>query len=181
MFDFNSLPIPGGVFVAGITWATLSAFVLGPVVADRTIDNTGWHKICERDLRASAVSQIPKAQSKPDIRCKDIANIFGPDATQLCELGGNTLFDIITIDPLAAQKEQARQLEADRLSRITALAPSACSCAASSVSADRLSWGLFAGSARLIGGPKYLQADLTQALHAPACARLGVSSGKDKQ
>lgn len=181
MFDFNSLPIPGGVFVAGITWAALSAFVLGPVVADRTIENTGWHKICERDLHASAVSQIPKAQSKPDLRCKDIANLFGPDARQLCELGGDTLFEIITIDPLAAQKEQARQHEADRLSRIAELAPSACSCAASSVSADRLSWGLYAGSARLIGVPKNLQADLTQALHAPACAPLGVSSARSEQ
>ena len=181
MFDLNSLPISGGVIVAGITWAAISAFALGPVVADRTIENSGWHKTCETNLRSSIAARIPKPQSTPKITCGDIAKIFGMagDADQLCEQGGNAIFDLMMIDPLAGQKEQMRKRQAARLAQIADQAPSRCSCASSFVASDRLSWGLFAGSARQLGGPKNLQAKLTQALHSPECARLGGITGKD--
>jgi len=181
MFDLNSLPIPGGVLVAGITWAAISAFVLSPVVADRTIENSGWHKTCEAKLRSSIAVQIPQAQSRPKIACGDVMKIFGNGADQLCDQGGNAIFDLMMIDPLAQQKERLRKRQADRLARIAALAPTKCTCASSLVASKRLFWGLFAGSARQLGGPKNLQSDLTHALHSTDCARLGGNTERNTQ
>lgn len=171
MFDINSLPISGGIITAGIFWAVFSGFVLGDVVAERTISNSGWEASCEQDLRAGIAAQRPQAETTtPNLSCGALMGVIGNGAGQLCDQGGNLLFDLMTIDPLAHQKEQMRQREELRLSRIADLAPSRCSCAASVVGADRLMWGLFAGTARLAGGPKNLRSDLTQALHSPACA-----------
>ena len=183
MFDLNSLPISGGAFAAGITSVVLFGFVLGPIVADRTIENSGWHKTCETNLRSSVAAQNPKSQSRPKIACGDVMKIFGMvgGAEQLCNQGGNAIFDLMMIDPLAQQKERLRKRQAARLARIADQAPSRCSCASSVVGADRMSWGLFAGSARQFGGPKNLQADLTQALHSPGCARLGGNSERNTQ
>ena len=173
MFDVNSLPIPGGIFVAGITWAVISGVALGPLVADRTIENSGWQSMCQTKLRNSVAARVPKVQSRPNIACGDIMKIFGNGADSFCNQGGDAVFNLLTIDPLAGQRDQLRRREAARLARIAELAPSRCSCAASLVRADRLTWGLFAGSARFIGGPQNLQSNLTQALHSPACSRLG--------
>ncbi len=172
MFDMNSLPIPGGIIVAGVTWAVISGFAIGPFVAQRSIEISDWQAICQSGLRRSAVVQAPERQSMPDITCGDIMNIFGNGADSFCNQGGNALFDLLKIDPLAGQKEQLRRREIARLARIAELAPSRCSCAASVVGADRLKWGLYAGSARLFGGPKNLQSDLKQALYSSACSRL---------
>ncbi len=179
MFDLNSLPIPGSVLVAGIAWAAISTFVLAPVVADRTIQNTGWHKICEAGLRNSVAAQTPQAQSTPKIGCGEIMSIFGSGADQLCDQGGDAFFALMMVDPLAQQKEQVRKREAERLARIADQAPSRCTCASSLVASDRVRWGLYSGSARLIGKIDTLDADLTQALHSPDCVRLGAEFGKD--
>lgn len=169
MFDINSLPISGGIVVTGITWAALSGFVLGPVVADRTITNSQWHQTCEQGLRAGVAAQRPQVEVRPDISCNRLMGAIGNGADQLCDHGGDLLLNLLSIDPLAGQKEQAHRLETERLSRIAALTPSRCSCAASVVAADRLTWGLHAGSARLVSGPQDLSSDLTQALHSPVC------------
>lgn len=175
MFDVNSLPVPGGVVVAGITWAVISGFVLAPIVADRTIEKSGWHKICETNLRRRVAAQVPLAQTKPNVECRDVMKLLGDaadifDGANLCEHGGEIIVDLLKFDPLAGQKEKLRQQEVGRLSRIAELAPSRCSCASSVVQSERISWGLFAGSARLIGGPANLQHKLTQALNSPVCA-----------
>jgi len=171
MFDMNSLPISGGVVAAGIAWAALAGFVLGPVVTDRTIDKMGWFTTCETELRGGLAAQAPTPpKAQPQIGCKELMGIFGNGAHQLCDQGAGPLFELLTIDPLAGQKEQARQMETARLARIAELAPSRCSCAARVVGADRLTWGLYAGSARLISAPDDLSSALTQALHSPACA-----------
>lgn len=170
MFDLNSLPISGGIVVAAALWAGVSAFALGPLVASRTIATSGWSNTCEADLRGAIATQVPKPQTHPTISCADVLGAVGNGANQLCDQGGDLLFKLLTIDPLAAQKEQLRRRDAARLTRIAELAPSRCSCASRIVASDRLSWGLFAGSGRLIGGPVNLQSDLTQALHSPICA-----------
>lgn len=173
MFDLNPLPVSGGVIAAGLTSAALFGFVLGPLVAERSIQNSGWNEICVADLRKTTSVELPRSEPAPSVNCKDLMGVFGQDADQLCNLGGNAFFDLLTLDPLAGQKEQARRWEAARISRIAELAPSRCSCASSLVASERLDWGLYAGSARLIGGPGDLNAKLTKALHSPACARLG--------
>lgn len=169
--DFSTLPISGGIIVAGALWAGVSTFALGPLVADRMTEVSGWSGVCEAMLDNSVTSQTPPP--RPSVGCNELMGLFGNGADQLCGQGGDTIFNLLTIDPLAAQKESARQRERTRLDRIAKLAPSRCSCAAKVVGADRVRWGLYAGSARLIGGSGDLLADLTQALHSPACAMRG--------
>lgn len=173
MLDFNSLPIPSGIIVAGITWAVISGVVLGPFVAERTIKQISWQKLCESKLRRSIAARAPQVQAKPKIACSDIMRVFGNGANQLCGQGGDALIGLLQIDPLARQKEHLRRRNAARLARIASLSPSRCSCAASVVSADRFMWGLYAGSARMVGGPQNLKSNLTQALYSPACRQFG--------
>ena len=171
--DFSILPISGGVFVAGALWAGVSAFAFGPLVADRMTEISGWSASCEATLESNILSQTPPAQTRPSVGCNELMGLFGNGADQLCGQGGDALFKLLTINPLAEQKEAARQRERARLARIAELAPSRCSCAAKLVGADRVRWGLYAGSARLIGRSDDLLADLTQALHSPACVLRG--------
>ena len=174
MIDITSLPVSGGAFLGAVAWAGISAFALGPLVADRTIQKSNWPQICQSKLTASLRERMPTAQSRPTVRCDNVMSIFGPQARQFCSQGGDALVDLLMTDPLAAQKEQLRQRQVARLRSIAANAPSRCSCAATTVvKADRLSWGLYAGSARLLGGPSDLSADLTTALSSPTCQRLG--------
>ncbi|MEL6919844.1 MAG: hypothetical protein AAFO77_02310 [Pseudomonadota bacterium] len=173
MIDISSLPVSGGVILGALAWAGVSTFALGPVVADRTIQKSGWHKICPAKLMAGLERRVPKAQPRPKITCNSVMGIFGPEARQLCAQGGDELIDLMTIDPLAGQKEQLRQRKIARLQDIAAKVPSRCSCAALTVADDRVTWGLFAGSARMLGGPKDLNADLITALSSPACKALG--------
>jgi len=170
MIDINTLPISGGILVAGIGWAVISGAVLGPLVADRTIQKSGWHQICERKIKQSLIEQRPQEQSTPKIECGSFMKIFGRGADQFCRQGGDELFDLMTIDPLAGQKERLRQQKAQRLERLAELAPTQCACAATVVKDDRLGWGLYAGTARIAGGPDNLNADLTRALYSPVCA-----------
>ncbi len=174
MFDLNSLPIPGGLLVAGLSWAVISGVVLAPIVAKRTIENTGWHQTCATNLRRSLAEQVPQKQSSPKLSCRDAMGILVPGMAHFCNDGAGKILDrLLKFDPLAQQKEMLREREAARIGRIAANAPSRCSCAASKVGADRWTWGVFAGSARFLGGPDDLNADLVQALHSPICARLG--------
>ena len=170
MIDVNQLPISGGILVAGLGWVFLSGIVLGPFVADRTIQKSGWHQICERKIKQSLIDQRPRKQTTPEIDCGSVMKIFGPGADQFCRQGGDELFELMTIDPLAGQKESLRQQKAQRLERLAELAPTQCACATTVVKDDRLGWGIFAGTARIAGGPDNLNADLTRALYSPACA-----------
>lgn len=143
MFDLNSLPISGGMIMAGALWAGISAFALGPLVADRTIDKMGWFTTCETDLRGGLAAQsTAPSKATPQIGCRELMSVFGNSADQLCDQGAGPLLDLLTIDPLAGQKEQARQMEAARLARIAELAPSRCSCAARVVRLSTI-WGCF--------------------------------------
>lgn len=173
MIDLSTLPISGGLIVGGLAWAGVSAFVLGPIVSDRTILNSGWHSSCETVLRRSVAERKPERQTRPRISCEQTVGILGPLGQDFCRNGGGNMIDLLNIDPLAGQKEAARQREIERLERIADQAPGRCSCAASIVAAERVTWGLSAGSARTLGGPDDLQAELAEALHAPRCKRFG--------
>ncbi len=172
MIDINQLPISGGVIITGVVGVILFGGILGPLVADRTIQKSGWHQICERDLRKTIKAQLPQKQSKPKIECGAVMKLFGNGADHLCHQGGDALFDLMSIDPLAEQKEQLHRRETERLSRIAEQAPNACSCASSTVASERVTWGLYAVSARQIGGSQNLSADLTKALGSSACASM---------
>lgn len=173
MIDLNSLPIPAGALVAGAVWAGVSVLALGPLVAERTIDRSGWAIFCELNLRTVIIEQMPQRQTSQLRPCEESAGQFGQLGRDFCDLGGDILIDLLTIDPTAGAREAARRAAEERLNRLAEQASSRCSCAASQVAADRVSWGLHSGSARLLGGPDDLQANLMHALQAPHCASIG--------
>jgi len=170
MLDINSLNIPGGVIVAGIVVAAVFGVGLGPLVADRTIAASGWTATCEKRLKSNQSPQSKSTSEIPNISCGDITDAIGNGSDAVCDLGGNTLIDLLKLgtqfDPQAALRER----EATRAARIADLAPTKCACAAKTVASDRWSWGLYAATGRLIGGPTDINSDLTQALHSSACA-----------
>ena len=171
MFDLNSLPVSGGILAAGFIWVLVACFALGPLVADRSIERSQWQQTCTAKLRNAIAERVPEVPARPSVTCTDVMGLFGNQADQFCRQGGNAIFDLLKIDPLAEQRKQARRLRAARLARLAKQAPSRCSCAATFVKSDRLMWGLYAGSARLIGGPQNLQTSLAQALHTPVCSQ----------
>ena len=173
--DINTLPISGGVLLTALGWAAISALVLGPLAAHRTIEATQWPAQCAAEVRSDIAAQAPPRPL--DLTCNaavgllndllngDRAPGFGAPLPPRCgPLGELFVENIINADPHAAERQ--------RLDRVAARAPSACACAADVVAGDRIRWGLYAGSARLLGGPRDIEADLTAALHGPHCARV---------
>lgn len=179
--DMNTLPISKGFFAAALLWAGTSAFVLGPLVSTREIELSNWEEACAASLTAE-IDIRPLVQSAvPEIGCRDIGQVMdglmgSGIGRSFCsdEVGG--LIDLTLdlarrIDPGLQAQEAARALADRRLVQASELAPTICGCASNVVASDRLRWGLYAGSGRLLGkGSDNLTTDLTQALHQPACA-----------
>lgn len=170
MLDLNSLPFSGGLVAAALLWTGVSGLALGPLVAYRTIETSGWQKSCESTLHKAIAEEAPGTQSMPSLSCDDMMGMFIPGGEKLCRQGAGRLFDRMLTEPLAGQRQALRRRAENRRARIAKLAPSRCSCAASLVAADRVTWGVYAGTARLAGGPKDIHSDLTRALHSSACA-----------
>jgi len=168
MFDPNTLPITGGVLAAGISWVALSA-LLGGEVADRLIEQSGWNVLCEPRLQSIYSDQVQKSAPPPEIGCDDLPDVFGQNMGELCDQSGGGLFlKLLTLDPAAAAKEQAREIEEQRVLDKMEQAQSRCDCAARGVAADR-SWWVYAGTLRLKGGPDDLWGDLVGKLNTPVC------------
>jgi len=171
MIDVSSFPISGGILAAGISWVALSA-ALGGEVADRMIESSGWNVVCEPRLQSIYSDQVPKPPSRSEIDCDDLPNLFGQDMGDLCaQSGGDLVLKLLTLDPAAAAKEQARELEEQRILRKMKHAQSRCDCAAHVVAADR-TWWIYAGTLRLKGGETDLKGALLSKLNAPICAAM---------
>ena len=175
MFDTtnNSLPISGGLVLGGLLWAAVSWGVLGPLVAERSIEAANWSQSCVARLRQPAISN--DGADAPMIGCRDVETVLGNSARGLC-MGetGQTIDGFISLmtrmntaaqanSVIAQQERRARQEAAQ-------MAPSRCECAATTLASERTSWGLHAGTLRLAGGSRDLDAALLQALHSPDCA-----------
>lgn len=74
--DADSLPISGGLVLALVAGAAISAFALGPLVAKRTIEVSGWQQNCARDLTAASQPSA-SAPARPEISCDDLAQGVG--------------------------------------------------------------------------------------------------------
>ena len=172
MFDLQSLPISGGVIIAGASWLAISSLVLGPIIAPRTIEQSRRPQLCERQIHEKLQTQIPQKQSTPKLNCLQIGSQLGHDAHQLCKMGSDIFVGLISLDPTINAREALRLKKIERLNQIAEQAPSACSCASQTVASDKIRWGLYAGSARLVGNIESLQSDLQQALHSSSCSAL---------
>ncbi len=179
MIDMTSLPVSGGVIVAGALWVGLSAFVLGPVVVERSADKMDWCETCEQQLVAEIKARQPLPSAKPNLGCDDvmkhlpkeygkILNLFGMDAA--CKI----------VDQKNAQLKQIEAIKRERVMQAAEHANSQCECAvAHLIEIKRWSFAMHAGSARLItpSGVSYLSAALMASAKSPECARLTRQGG----
>lgn len=175
MFDFNSLPISGGVIIAGVLWAGASVFALGPMVTDRALIRDNWLATCEADLKADIQSwRGPEPPEMPKLNCEaTFGTIYGDQGRAFCDQYGNFDIPIPGLDVIRDQERRARETEARRNNRAASQAGSRCACAVSTYQAEhRLPLALYAGSGRLItpSQVKSRDAELTRALASPACA-----------
>lgn len=168
--DSTNLPISGSVLIASLLYAGASVFVLGPLVAERTIEKSNWNSLCEAGLRADIKAQRRPARIIPKTDCRSTIGAFMPELAKLCTQYGNPDFGGPATS-LLRQKERLRQdAEERRLARASSNSGSKCSCAASLVTQDR-AWAIHAGSLRLITPTQVsnLRSELTRALNTPHC------------
>lgn len=174
-FDANSLPIGGGVLIAGAIIVG-AALVLGPnVVGARTIERFDWVPRCTKAIIALAERDAPKpAQQKsvPFIDCNSLTEIMpGGDSNPFCKMF-EFLFENPVGNQVTAQHRHAVQAHQEYIEQAALQATSRCACASTLVLSDRVPWALYAASGRLISGPKIsnLDAELLSALSSPTCS-----------
>lgn len=178
MFDLSNLPISGGVLLTMGLWAGAS-YLVGEEIAQRTIQNSGWGAQCASAIQASLSATRSEPAQTSAISCREIGGLvdalIGTGAgREMCDSGLGDVIDqsmalTRTFDPSARAQVAAQELAAQRLEQATANAPSRCACAAEGVAQD-LSWALYAGSLRQLGGPRDLTADLNRALQSSSCS-----------
>ena len=167
--ETSLLPINGPVVLTLAAYGLLSAFVMGPAVAEREIERSDWPKTCLALLEAT----LPDASyGWPDPTASEL-----PDVTKLMrdvmpEL--DPLWDMIP-NPNAIVQDSIRQKEAAAKALRTqsrSTFETRCTCAeATYIGNQRIDLALYAGSARTIvpQAVTHREAALTRALMSPAC------------
>ena len=165
--DMLTLPTTGGALLAGAAYAALSVFVTGPLVAERTIDKSGWPGRCASQGLTAAMPEPPQASSR---LCGDtLGAVYGKDGEAFCARYGDSLtraFDLLGSLP-GQYRADTRAKAAEQ-----AAAGSRCLCATQTVLGERqIDFAIYAGTARLVSplSVRSLDAELTRAFHAPAC------------
>ena len=170
-FDSSSLPVSGGVVLAGLFYAGVSVFALGPLVAERTIEKSNWPAQCQQNLTADIELERTPPKVIPRMDCKSMLGSFMPQLSDLCTHYGNPDFGGMATQVIRQQEQARKHIEDQRLSRAAAQTGSRCACAASIVARD-YDWAIHAGSMRLIKptSVKNLSSELKQAVHSPHCS-----------
>ncbi|CTQ58144.1 hypothetical protein LA5095_01956 [Roseibium album] len=172
--DITSLPVSGGVLASGLVFAGLSAFVLGPLVAERTAQKIGWYQDCEREIVQDLHSHTSDPVQQPAISCKDMFGHMPGEHRQVLNLFGMGAA-CAALDQTLEQKRRLETLRQQRLERAADEAGARCSCAvAHLVETERVSLALFVSSARLITPPSLtdFRASLKSSAESPICRRL---------
>lgn len=179
MFDINTLPVSGGVIAAALVWAGASAFVLGPMVAERSAQKIGWQADCEQRVVSDIKANAPAANEGTVLGCKDVLGALPPDYNRLMKgLGFGAACTLL--DKTNEQKRRVADLKRLRLERAAAEAGSRCSCAVSHLTVSkRWEFALAAGSARIVvpSSVADIRASLLQSLASPSCAGLAKAEG----
>lgn len=177
MFDNGSnLPISGGVIIASLLYAGTSMFVLGPLVAESTIEKSGWNTSCETGVRANIEAQRSPPKFIPKTDCRSTIGAFIPELATLCNQYGNPDFGGPKAGLLRQQERLRQEAENRRLNLAASKSGSQCDCAAALVAQSH--WAIHAGSLRMITPPQIntLSSELTRALNTPHCNAQRTSS-----
>ncbi len=179
--DPNTFAFAPRVFATALVWGGISAFALGPFVAERETRKIGWSGICEKSILAEIEASRPAPSvSAPEMGCRDLSKVIdgitgSQTGHQMCNGFGEQIDGLFSLlrefDPERQAQKRINALNNSRLNKAASLAPTRCGCAVNIVKSDRVRWGLYAGTGRIVGkGVSSLKNDLTHALHSPACA-----------
>lgn len=128
--DTTNLPISGGVIVASLLYAGAAVFVMGPLVAERTINKSDWNKTCEAGLQSAIETYRTPQKIIPSTDCRSTIGSFMPELARLCDQYGNPDFGGPTTRILRKQESMRQEAEDKRLALATSQSGSKCSCAA---------------------------------------------------
>jgi len=175
--DGNNLPVGGSILLAAVAYAAISAFVTGPLVAERTIERGGWQAQCRADLKDHLLAEESASAPAPDIfprfDCDSLLGLFGAEGRQICRRYGNPNFRLPGMDQVEARQKQMREIRRRRLDVAISNVASRCDCAAAlTLETRRIPFAIYAGSARLItpAPVKNLSNELKASLRSPLCA-----------
>ncbi|MFA6965231.1 hypothetical protein [Bosea sp. (in: a-proteobacteria)] len=171
--DILNLPITGSALWATGAYAALSLAVTGPLVAERTIEKSGWVQQCARQGRAAATPPI--STPLPRIDCTTVLGaVRGPEGAAFCARHGDVL--AMPFELLNALAARPADIARRRAEEQAAKAPAACGCAVAMViETRRIDFALHAGTARLITPMpvRGLAGELDRARSSSACSVKG--------
>lgn len=173
----EGFPVTGSALVAGLSYALLSMFVTGPLIAERMVAKVNWPQKCERLISDEFVAASPPPRATPKLGCDALfGSFFGQEGADFCDYYGDA-FDNNPItqsaDAIAQAERQAQEMRKDFA---VARASSRCECAVTTTLEDRrIPFAIYGGSARLITPPsiRALSSDLEVNLNSAACAMKG--------
>lgn len=177
--DTTTLPISGGAIVAGIVWAGVSAFALGPAIAERTAQKIGWTEDCANRVAQAIAAHMPEPDIGMSMNCDTLLPPMPREYRQLYDLFGMGMA-CDAIDKANEQKRRLIENQRQRLENTAREADSKCACAVSHFTVSkRWDLALAAGTARLIvpGSVSNMRASLLESLASPACAGLARVEG----
>lgn len=166
--DASTLPISGGLLLATVCYAAVSALITGPEIAEREIVRSGWHTTCETMLEADL-----EATRRPDQVIPQVPDLGGMICSVYPELQGLCMH---IPDPNAAARATEMRLRAAEEQRLRNAARGIgdrCSCAVEIYSrSEMLSLALYAGTARIVtpSAVENRENALTRTLHSPICS-----------
>lgn len=179
MIDLQSLPVSGGVIVAGALWAGVSAFVLGPLVVERSAEKLQWVPICEREITLEIAANQPVGDLKPEVSCDQALGFMSKDHRRFFNLFGLDQA-CRAVDQANAKKRELQALREKRLAQTAQRAGAQCTCAVDHlIEEKRWSVALHAGTGRLVTPSvmRDLNSSLVTSARAPHCARLTSQGG----
>lgn len=177
MFDnSNQLPISGSILLSGLLYIGASIFILGPIVAERTIEKSDWNTQCKTALKTKIEASRKPRKFIPRTDCSSTLGLIMPELARLCKQYGDPDLGGFVTKQLRQQERLRQEAEERRLALAASQSSSQCSCAASLVAQDRI-WAIHAGSLRIITPHQVnnLTAELSRALNSSHCAGRGSS------
>jgi hypothetical protein len=176
MIDLTQLG-SGSALISIAAYAAFSYFASGPLIGERTIQQSDWTLTCQGALQRELETRTPPPDFVPRLDCNGLLGLFGAEGREVCRRHGNPSLPFL--DQALEQKQRLNDFQRERLEAAIASTANRCDCAHAHMLETRASaWALYAGSARLITPPaiKNLKASLMTSLNAPLCQGIGGAS-----
>lgn len=162
-FDTHGSLLSGKAALACLVYIGASLYVSGPLIAERTIERSGWDTGCETAQEAYSSGREP---ALPSFDCHSLLGWLGPSGRELCDRHGTAL---LNLPALVRQTQFGTHAPPDEQ---TERNRSRCACAVNAtLEQNRTAFAVYAGSVRLItpAAVRNLRTALSSSLHSRTC------------